>query len=178
MLLRTAVAWQLLVQWVHGPLCCSCQAPAQAWSASVPCLCRTHCARVEPNSVACGPSPQCMQHLLRPGCTSHLHCVTRCTPPAASRQLHSCQHLEAAPAFCSLLDPARLTHHAPALAAALQGRFVHVPPIAPSTSWDASLDTPWWKDKLYRVGGRGGLVAGAEDCCTCGHKQGLICQCH
>ena len=33
-----------------------------------------------------------------------------------------------------------------------QGRFVHVPPQEPTSDWDTSFETPWWKDEQYRVG--------------------------
>ncbi len=38
-------------------------------------------------------------------------------------------------------------------AAGLQGRFVHVGPSAPLSTWDMSFELPWWRDHvLYRVG--------------------------
>lgn len=33
-----------------------------------------------------------------------------------------------------------------------QGRFVHVPQIAPSTSQSTDYEAPWWKDSQYVVG--------------------------
>mmetsp|Transcript_4249 Transcript_4249/g.4900 ORF Transcript_4249/g.4900 Transcript_4249/m.4900 type:complete len:230 (-) Transcript_4249:194-883(-) len=32
------------------------------------------------------------------------------------------------------------------------GRFVHIPPNEPVSSWDTSFGTPWWKDGKYKVG--------------------------
>ena len=33
-----------------------------------------------------------------------------------------------------------------------QGRFIHVPPRDPTTTWNADFDVPWWKDASYVVG--------------------------
>uniref|UniRef100_A0A4W3GI74 Cytochrome b5 domain containing 1 n=1 Tax=Callorhinchus milii TaxID=7868 RepID=A0A4W3GI74_CALMI len=32
------------------------------------------------------------------------------------------------------------------------GRFVHIPPPMPHTSWFTSFARPWWKDNKYEVG--------------------------
>eukprot|EP00640_Fibrocapsa_japonica_P003996 CAMPEP_0113940440 /NCGR_PEP_ID=MMETSP1339-20121228/6568_1 /TAXON_ID=94617 /ORGANISM="Fibrocapsa japonica" /LENGTH=225 /DNA_ID=CAMNT_0000944271 /DNA_START=56 /DNA_END=733 /DNA_ORIENTATION=+ /assembly_acc=CAM_ASM_000762 len=33
-----------------------------------------------------------------------------------------------------------------------RGRFVHVPPLYPSTSWATDFGTPWWNDDAYQIG--------------------------
>jgi len=32
------------------------------------------------------------------------------------------------------------------------GRFLHCPPAEPDASWSTDVETPWWKEKSYRLG--------------------------
>mmetsp|Transcript_46650 Transcript_46650/g.68205 ORF Transcript_46650/g.68205 Transcript_46650/m.68205 type:complete len:240 (+) Transcript_46650:105-824(+) len=32
------------------------------------------------------------------------------------------------------------------------GRFIHVPPLFPTTKWRTDFGTPWWKDEKYKIG--------------------------
>jgi hypothetical protein len=32
------------------------------------------------------------------------------------------------------------------------GRYVHIPPPFPVSTWSTAIETPWWKDLKYRVG--------------------------
>lgn len=33
----------------------------------------------------------------------------------------------------------------------MQGRFIHVAPLEPTTTWNDSFGQPWWSDKRYQV---------------------------
>ena len=35
---------------------------------------------------------------------------------------------------------------------AQHGRFIHIPPPYPTTSWANDFRTPWWKDEKYCIG--------------------------
>lgn len=37
-----------------------------------------------------------------------------------------------------------------------QGRYIHVPPQGPESTWATNFSTPWWADKRYFIGRRAG----------------------
>jgi hypothetical protein len=86
------------------------------------------------------------------------------TYPASQQQCPSAVE----PAFHALV-----INFAPLCVAVMQGMFLHVTPVEPTTSYDCSVQVPWWKDITLRVSSscqpssvaRLSSTAAAQGCC-------------